>query len=60
MEDERGRDQCAHPGCGCAAPRDEKHCSPHCEAAPEEIICGCGHDDCGIGAATERAWVAQS
>jgi hypothetical protein len=60
MEDERSENQCAHPGCGCAASPDEKYCSPHCEAAPEEIICGCGHVGCVTGAAAERAGVAQS
>jgi len=60
MEDERSENQCAHPGCDGAAARDEKFCSPHCETAPEEIICGCGNADCVTGAAAERAWIAQS
>lgn len=50
--------QCAHPGCNCVVAQDEKWCSPHCETAPDEVICGCGHATCEAGAPLERTQTA--
>ncbi|HWQ32025.1 MAG TPA: hypothetical protein VNQ79_04010 [Blastocatellia bacterium] len=50
--------KCAHPGCNCPALPDEKYCSPHCETAPDEVICGCGHQGCQsstVGGRTQTA-----
>jgi hypothetical protein len=46
---------CAHTGCNCPIAQDEKYCSPHCEAAPTEVICGCGHAQCQAAAAAPAA-----
>lgn len=51
--------QCAHPGCECPVPQGETWCSPHCEAAPTEAICGCGHAACVAGAYLERTQTAR-
>ena len=57
MADEKNEKTCAHPGCKCPALKDGKYCSPHCETAPEEVICGCGHQACRTAGA-EGAQVA--
>jgi hypothetical protein len=43
-------EKCAHPVCNCRAPKDEKYCSPYCEAARDtvELVCNCGHPDCRL------------
>jgi hypothetical protein len=51
MADEKHEKTCAHPGCDCPALKGEKYCSPHCETAPEEVICGCGHEGCSTAGA---------
>jgi hypothetical protein len=58
MANEQEQKQCAHPGCNCTVAQDEKWCSPHCETAPTEALCGCGHTQCVAGAPVERAQTA--
>ena len=55
MTDDKTQNQCAHSGCNCTVAQGEKWCSPHCETAPDESICGCLHAMCGAGALVERA-----
>jgi hypothetical protein len=47
-----GPKKCANATCTCIAPAKKKYCSDHCEAIGNklEIICLCGHADCGITA----------
>jgi hypothetical protein len=42
--------KCANATCTCLAPEKKKYCSDHCEAIGNrmEIICLCGHADCGV------------
>jgi len=44
--------KCANMTCTCLAPEKKKFCSDHCEGIGHkmEIICLCGHADCGITA----------
>jgi hypothetical protein len=44
--------KCANATCTCLAPEKKKYCSDHCEAIGNrmEIICLCGHADCGVTA----------
>ncbi|MBS1791703.1 MAG: hypothetical protein JST85_28605 [Acidobacteria bacterium] len=53
---DKQENRCAHPGCSCSTTQDEKYCSPYCETAPPEAICGCGHADCiaDLGAQVAR------
>jgi hypothetical protein len=51
---DKTENQCTHPGCNCTVAENEKWCSPHCETAPDEIMCGCGHAVCEAGAPVER------
>jgi hypothetical protein len=50
MDIDKNENTCAHPGCNCAPVKGEKYCSPHCETAPNEVMCGCGHVECEAGA----------
>jgi hypothetical protein len=50
MADERIEGRCEHPGCDCPVAQGERWCSPHCETAPDEVMCGCGHAGCVTGA----------
>jgi hypothetical protein len=44
--------KCANMTCTCIAPEKKKYCSDHCEGIGKrmEIICLCGHADCGVTA----------
>jgi hypothetical protein len=44
--------KCANMTCTCLAPEKKKYCSDHCEGIGNriEIICLCGHADCGVTA----------
>jgi hypothetical protein len=44
--------KCANMTCTCLAPEKKKYCSDHCEGIGKrmEIICLCGHADCGVTA----------
>ena len=44
--------KCANMTCTCLAPEKKKYCSDHCEKIGNkmEIICLCGHADCGVTA----------
>jgi len=44
--------KCANPACTCIPPDHEKYCGMHCEAlrGSAEIMCKCGHPECGGGA----------
>ncbi|MGA7831705.1 MAG: hypothetical protein WCA21_12150 [Terracidiphilus sp.] len=44
--------KCANLTCTCLAPDKKKFCSDHCEGIGNklEIICLCGHADCGVTA----------
>ncbi|MGD0547693.1 MAG: hypothetical protein ABR991_07665 [Terracidiphilus sp.] len=44
--------KCANATCTCLAPEKKKYCSDHCEGIGNrmEIICLCGHADCGVTA----------
>ena len=59
MASDKNENTCAHPGCNCVPMKDEKYCSPHCETAPDEVMCGCGHAECearaGATGRTQRA-----
>ena len=60
MADQSNQNQCAHPNCDCLVTKDEKYCSPHCEAAPEtEVMCGCGHPACQTATSVESGRVAR-
>ena len=59
MTNERIENQCAHPSCNCTVEQDEKWCSPHCEGAPQEVVCGCGHAECEAGTEVESARTAR-
>jgi hypothetical protein len=41
--------KCANMACTCLAPEKKKFCSDHCEGigSKMEILCLCGHADCG-------------
>lgn len=41
--------KCANATCTCPAPEKKKYCSDHCEGigSKMEIMCLCGHADCG-------------
>jgi len=41
--------KCAHPSCHCNARTDSNYCSTYCEgeAKTSDILCGCGHAECG-------------
>jgi hypothetical protein len=40
--------KCAHPACNCAAPDDDKYCSPYCHDMGKltELACNCPHAGC--------------
>jgi len=40
--------KCANAACSCVPAKDDKYCSPHCEAlaTETEVICQCGHPHC--------------
>ena len=42
--------KCGNATCTCLAPEKKKYCSDHCEGIGSklEIICLCGHADCGV------------
>jgi hypothetical protein len=42
--------KCGNATCTCLAPEKKKYCSDHCEGIGNklEIICLCGHADCGV------------
>ncbi len=44
--------KCGNATCTCLAPEKKKYCSDHCEGIGNrmEIICLCGHADCGVTA----------
>jgi hypothetical protein len=44
-----GPKKCANMACTCIAPVKKKYCSDHCEGmgSKTEILCLCGHADCG-------------
>ena len=41
--------KCGNAACTCIPPNNAKYCSDHCAAigTKMEIICLCGHADCG-------------
>jgi len=45
MKSAAGEKQCAHRGCTCPA-TDGEYCSLSCEAAPDAVVCICGHSEC--------------
>lgn len=54
MANQITENQCSHPGCNCTVAQGEQWCSPHCETAPDEVLCGCGHTGCLSYASVER------
>ena len=42
--------KCAHEACSCTVQKDDKYCSPQCEADASSdmtsIECKCGHPGC--------------
>ena len=45
--------KCANEACSCISADGSKFCCRHCEgmSGKIELVCGCGHDDCGRSAA---------
>jgi len=41
--------KCAHPACNCVCSDGQKYCSAYCHDSGKtmEIVCNCGHTDCG-------------
>lgn len=49
---------CAQPGCGCKVQKAGQYCSDPCRQqkdAPAKSSCKCGHSDCVVEEALERA-----
>ncbi len=59
-QDDVSRGQCTHEGCGCAASRIDSFCSTHCESAPDESVCGCGHTECINSGPASEGWIVVS
>jgi hypothetical protein len=49
-------EKCAHPSCLCLVKEGEKYCSTFCEgeAKTADIVCLCGHSECGGTRTHER------